>query len=75
MVDIALITTVLAVVLGGIALVVLGAIGYIANQAVQDRLDDRAGVPRPGAPAPAPQAAAPGRAERPREPVAGPTAA
>lgn len=59
MVDIALITTVLAISLGGIALVVLGAIAYIANVALQNRLDDKAGVPRPGAAGAASKTAAP----------------
>ncbi|MDA2808096.1 hypothetical protein [Nocardiopsis suaedae] len=72
MVDIALITTVLAVTLGGIALVVLGAIAYIANEAVQNRLDDKAGVPRPGTPSAAPDATAPTASTTPTVPAASP---
>ncbi|WP_017624413.1 hypothetical protein [Nocardiopsis chromatogenes] len=76
MVDTALITTVLAITLGGIALVVLGAIGCTANAALQNRLDDKAGVPRPDGAMPAPRAAAPTRAAESarthdREPVPG----
>ncbi|GAA4901976.1 hypothetical protein [Streptomonospora salina] len=58
MVDTGLMATGLLVVLGGIALVLLGGAVYIAYQAVEDRLDERAGIPAPhGAPRPA---AAPG---------------
>ncbi|MBV2364601.1 hypothetical protein ACFPZ0_01015 [Streptomonospora nanhaiensis] len=49
MVDSALMTTMLVITLAGIGLVFLGGAAYVVYEAVQRRLDARAGVPAPGA--------------------------
>ncbi|WP_052809604.1 hypothetical protein [Streptomonospora alba] len=47
MIDTGLMTTGLVVILGGIGLILLGGAAYIAYQALENRLDERAGIPTP----------------------------
>ncbi|QBI54469.1 hypothetical protein [Streptomonospora litoralis] len=73
MVDDTLLTAGVAAILAGIALVLLGGAAYIAYQALERRLDARAGIPAPdeeeqahrAAPPPARPESAPSRQHQP----------